>query len=186
MLTPCRPSSGQNVIKEDDTDRCISPESLHIINDISVHSLKLACTRETVWVYCFSLLTWIKLVVMGLTLSFIDFFNAKKGKMFFFFFKALLFFFFLMCGERASCLAIPSQISPSLCLRNIISVPKPLAAGQLGGIPLCPGRRAAAPTGGPLAARGSSTRGLGTPRPEGSRASSAGSRLGRPGAEFDV
>lgn len=94
MLTPCRPSSGQNVIKEDDTDRCISPESLHIINDISVHSLKLACTRETVWVYCFSLLTWIKLVVMGLTLSFIDFFNAKKGKMFFFFLKHYFFFFF--------------------------------------------------------------------------------------------
>lgn len=65
MLTPCKPSSGQNVIKEDRIDRCILPESFHIMNNIC--SLKLECVLEAAWLYCFLLFTRIHLILTGLT-----------------------------------------------------------------------------------------------------------------------
>lgn len=78
MLTPCKPSSGQNVIKEDRIDRCILPESFHIMNNIC--SLKLECVLEAAWVYCFLLFTQIQLILTGLTFGTTSFITDKKEK----------------------------------------------------------------------------------------------------------
>lgn len=77
VLTPCKPSSGQNVIKEDCIDRCILPESFHLINNIC--SRKLDCTLKALWLYCFLLFSWIQWILTGLTFGITNFINDKKN-----------------------------------------------------------------------------------------------------------